>query len=145
MTQAKLTKLEQKLQDPDDWDEAMSYFLDHFGADPVFLQMSKKTRLPIILTMMGEISKQLFHKETVTLENPMMFKVREFDIIHGTCVAEGRLFTFFYLMKIHKGVFSVANLETNKVEHCSRVSALQFGDIEDEEHMYDEPWNRNPN
>jgi hypothetical protein len=145
MTQAKLAVLEQKLLHPDDWDQAMSYFFDHFGTEQEFLQMSKKTRLPIILTMMGEIGKQLFHKETLTLVNPMMFKVREYNIIHGTCVIEDRLFTFVYLMNIHKGVFSIANLETNKVEHCSRVSALQFGDIEDEDQMYDEPWNRNPN
>lgn len=145
MTQAKLETLEQKLLHSDDWDQAMSYFFDNFGTEQEFLQMSKKTRLPIILTMMGEIGKQLFHKETLTLVNPMMFKVKEFNIIHGTCVTEGRLFTFVYLMNIHKGVFSIANLETNKVEHCSRVSALQFGDIEDEDQMYDEPWNRNPN
>jgi hypothetical protein len=145
MTQAKLATLEQKLLHSDDWDQAMSYFFDHFGTEQEFLQMSKKTRLPIILTMMGEIGKQLFHKEMLTLVNPMMFKVKEFNIIHGTCVTEGRLFTFVYLMNIHKGVFSIANLETNKVEHCSRVSALQFGDLEDEDQMYDEPWNRNPN
>ena len=107
--------------------------------------MSVKTRLPVIMTMMGEIGKQLFHKDEVALVNPMMFKVKEFDLIHGTCLTEGRLITFVYLMNIHKGVFSIANLQTMKVEHCSRVSALPIGTLQDEENMYKEPWNTNPN
>ncbi len=145
MNQAKLDRLEEKLQDPEDWDQAMNYFFDHFGTEPEFLEMSQKTRLPIILTMMGEIGKQLFHKEEVALVNPMMFKVKEFNLVHGTCVTEGRLITFVYLMNIHKGVFSIANLQTMKVEHCSRVSALPLGSVEDEDHMYSEPWNINLN
>jgi len=146
MTQAKLEILEQKLLHPNDWDEAMNYFFDHFGTEPDFLEMSKKTRLPIILTMMGEIGKQLFHKNTVALVNPMMFKVKEFGMIHGTCITEGRLITFVYLMNIHKGVFSIANLATNKVEHCSRVSALPLGKLDDDDdQIYEEPWNINPN
>ena len=99
MNQAKLDRLEEKLQDPEDWDQAMNYFFDHFGTEPEFLEMSQKTRL----------------------------------------------ITFVYLMNIHKGVFSIANLQTMKVEHCSRVSALPLGSVEDEDHMYSEPWNINLN
>lgn len=145
MTQAKLATLEEKLLHPDDWDEAMSYFFDHFGTEPEFLELSRKTRLPIILTMMGEIGKQLFHKDAVALVNPVMFKVKEFNMIHGTCIAEGRLFTFVYLTHVHKGVFHIANLETMKVEHSSRVSALPLDELPDEDQMYEEPWNSNPN
>ncbi|MBX2893121.1 MAG: hypothetical protein KF734_19580 [Saprospiraceae bacterium] len=145
MTQAKLATLEEKLLHPDDWDQAINYFFDHFGTEPAFLELSKKTRLPIILTMMGEIGKKLFQKEAVALVNPMMFKVKEFNMIHGTCIIEERLITFVYLMNIHKGVFSIANLQTNKVEHCSRVSALPLTELNDEQEMYEEPWNSNPN
>jgi hypothetical protein len=145
MTQAKLATLEQKLLHPDDWDEAMNYFFDHFGNDSEFLELSKKTRLPIILTMMGEIGKQLFHKDAVALVNPMMFKVKEYNMIHGTCITEGRLIAFVYLMNIHKGVFSITNLATMQIEHCSRASALPIGHLENESELYEEPWNINPN
>lgn len=130
---------------PDEWDRAMNYFFDHFGTEPEFLAMSRKTRLPIILTMLGEVMKQLLHLEEVALINPAMFKVDKFHMIHGTCLSEGRLITFVYLQDIHKGVFCIASLINMRVEHCSRVSALPLGSWEDEEQMYREPWNQSPN
>ena len=145
MTQAKLATLEEIILHPSNWDDATNYFLDHFATEPAFLEMSQKTSLPIIIEMMGELAKHLFQKEAVALVNPMMFKVKPFHMIHGTCVVEGRLITFVYLTTVHKGVFSVGNLATQKMEHSSRVSALPLGSMDDEDEMYQEPWNSNPN
>lgn len=145
MTQAKLATLEEIILHPDNWDDATSFFLDHFAAEPAFMQMSRKTSLPIIIQMMGELAKHLFQKKEVALVNPTMFKVKAFNMIHGTCFAGGRLITFVYLTTIHKGVFSVGDLATNKLEHSTRVSALPLGNLDDEDEMYQEPWNTNPN
>ncbi|MFN0014515.1 MAG: hypothetical protein ACKVU2_08195 [Saprospiraceae bacterium] len=145
MTQAKLATLEEIILHPSDWDGATNYFLDHFATVPAFLEMSKKTSLPIIIKMMGELAKHLFQKDAVALVNPMMFKVKLFHMIHGTCLVEGRLITFVYLTTVHKGVFSVGNLTTHKMEHSSRVSALPLDHMDDEDEMYQEPWNANPN
>lgn len=145
MTQAKLALLEQKLLHPTDWDQAITYFFDHFATEKAFIGMSRKTHQPIIVTMMGELGKQLFHKRAVAIMDPTVFKVKEFNMLHGTCLMEGRLITFVYLMNAHKGIFSVANLATNKMEHCSRVSALALNDLDAGDDIYEEPWNKTPN
>ncbi|MEQ1746203.1 MAG: hypothetical protein ABMA02_12310 [Saprospiraceae bacterium] len=145
MTQAKLATLEEIILHPSNWDDATNYFLDHFATEPAFLQMGQKTSLPIIIKMMGELAKHLFQKEAVALVNPMMFKVKKFHMIHGTCLVEGRLITFVYLTTVHKGVFTVSNLALQKMEHSSRVSALPLDQMDDEDEMYQEPWNANPN
>lgn len=38
-----------------------------------------------------------------------------------------------------------ANLATNKMEHCSRVSALPLDDLDNDTDIYEEPWNKTPN
>jgi hypothetical protein len=144
MTQAELETLEQKVLHPDKWEEAMPYFFDHFGTLQAFLDLSERTSLPIVLTMLGQIGKVLFQKEAVSLLNPSMFKVKTFNMLHGSCIIENKLVAFVYLMNIHKGVFSISNLETLKMEHCSRVSALPIASLDDDG-MYQEPWNANPN
>jgi hypothetical protein len=145
MKDAKLATLEDIILHPDNWDDATGYFLNHFATDPAFMDMSKKANLPIIIKMMGELCKQLFKKDTVALVNPTMFRVKSLHMIHGTCVVERQLIMFVYLTSIHKGVFSIGNPFTNDTMHSSRITALPLGDLDDEDTMYREPWDTNPN
>lgn len=145
MTNAKLATLEEIILHPDNWDDATGYFLNHFATEQAFMEMSHKTSFPIIIKMIGELCRQLFKKDSVALVNPTMFRVKPLHMIHGTCMAEGKLILFVYLTSIHKGVFSIGNPFTNDTMHSSRITALPLGDLDGEDNMYQEPWNSNPN
>lgn len=141
MTREKLAELEKRILHPNDWDKAMGYFLDHFGVHKEFMDISQKTQLPIVVKMMGEMAKYVFKKQSVAFVNPMIFRVKEFNMIHGHALVEGKTLAFVYLTHIHKGVFCIGDPLTGALFHSTRISALPLGNLDKDTDVYQEPWN----
>ena len=128
MTEAKLAILKKKLLQPKNFSDAMDYFLDHFATTVELIDRSEKVKIKVIEDMLAQICGQLFKKEPVILSGLMVFRIKEFKMIHSNCFAEGRQIVLFYLTDVDKGVFAVSNLATMKTEHVGRVSTLPLGD-----------------
>jgi len=118
MTEAKFNILKQKVQDPHDWDAALHYFLDHFSNDGQLFKRSQKVHIPLIQQLFGELCVGLFRKSPVPLIGLSVFRVKEFGLIHGSCMAEGKHILCIYLTDIHQGVFGISYLLGQRLEHA---------------------------
>jgi len=145
VTDDKLAGLAKIIQHPDKWEDTTKYFLDHFASDQEFMDLGKRTRITVILKVIGEIAKKVLNKPMVAIENPIMFRVKSMNMIHGSCTSEGWVMMFVYLTDIHKGVFSTSKPFSKEQAFSSRITALPMTDLDDEDQIYQEPWNINPN
>lgn len=141
----KMAQLAKHIQHPDKWEESTQYFLDHFASDQEFMEMGKKTRIDVLLKIMGEVAKKVLNKPVVRIENPQMYRVKSMNMIHGSCTSEGWVMMFVYLTNIHKGVFMTTKPFTKGQSFSSRITALPLTGLDDEDKIYEEPWNNNPN
>ena len=63
MTYQHLAQLEHLLMHEASFEKTYSYFMDHFGVNPAFIDVGQKTSVPNIITMLVEITRQFFQKE----------------------------------------------------------------------------------
>ncbi len=140
-----LARLAEIVQHPDKWEDSTKYFLDHFASDQEFMEMGKRTRIDVLLKIMGEVAKKVLNKSLVRIENPQMYRVKSMNMIHGSCTSEGWVMMFVYFTNIHKGVFSTTKPFSNQTGFSSRVTALPMPELDNEERLYGDQWNMNPN
>lgn len=138
MTEAKLSILKKKLQHPNDWDKSLLYFMDEFVPQKSFWEKSRRAEIPVFTTMIGELCTDVFRKSPVALVGLQVFKMKELGIVHGLCRAEGHDIIFFYVTKMHKGVFGIVT-RNGRLKHSTRLTALPPEELGDEaEQLYED-------
>ena len=145
MTDAMLNTLKEKLLHPKDWEQALFYFFDHFANEKAFIEMGKKAKIPIFETLIGELCLDLFRQSPVKIEELQVFKVKEFDLIHGGCFVGNHFIVFIYLTKLHRGVFGIADKFNGNLKHTTRITALPPEELKDEDLLYGDYNEMNPN
>ncbi len=109
MTHKKLAGLKKYILHPNGWDKAIGYFLDYFGVHKAFTGISHSTQRPVVVKMMGEMARYLFKKQPVAFVNPMIFRIKALNTIHGHARVEGNTLAFVYLTHIHKAIFCIGS------------------------------------
>ena len=135
MTEAKIKLLKKKIQHPNDWDQALHYFLGQFAPDKQLFGRSQKVRIPIFQEMVGQICVEVFKKSPIPLVALSVFRIKDIGLIHGSCYAEGKHILFLYFTDLHKGVFGIS--QAGYLIHATRITALPSKELEKMEVIYE--------
>jgi hypothetical protein len=97
-----LSLLLQKLQHPTDYENAVSYFLEEFAGDEVFVGQSISTDAPHLLAVVRHVAAGALGGGA-QLEAARVFHLPEFGFYHGNAAVAGGIALFFYFEKVDVG------------------------------------------
>jgi hypothetical protein len=86
--------------------DVWTYFLDHFGENPAFIELGERTSSPMLEAILVEIGRALYHRDVKLIET-LLTRLPEHDFIHGGCLLGGCLTNVIYFEDIQTGVLAV--------------------------------------
>jgi len=101
-----LRVLREHLLHPTDYELAVSYFLQEFGADAAFLEQGMDDRPAQLLAVLRHVAAKLLGVST-DLETARVLNVPELGCYHGSAFVEERALIFFYLREADTGVMAM--------------------------------------
>lgn len=121
---SKLETLKEKTIAGGSFAAIFDYFFDHFGEDPAFFDLGVQTRHALLESLLESVAGLLFKKK-ITLESLFIIRVPKTGFIHGGCVANGRMMSFFYFEDIDMGLAAIT-MGGGKPTQLSRFSAKRL-------------------
>lgn len=101
-----LTTLKDKLLHAKTFADVQTYFLDHFGDQPEFMELGERHRDPFLEAVFASVAEQL-HNGRVPVTNVMLKRLPEHGFIHGSALLGGRLATLLYFEELRRGLIAV--------------------------------------
>ena len=98
--------LKEKLAKASDISSAYEYFLDHFGEDPEFLKIGKRTQSPELEAFALAIGQQLYGKQCV-VRNMLIERIPNTPLIHGVCRIHNHNANLLYFDDVKVGVIGI--------------------------------------
>lgn len=102
----KLDELKKLLAATDDLNRAFSFFLDHFGNDPAFIQCGKVAKHEMLKLVLKSVCDDLFEKQG-KVTNLKLFNAAKTKFFHGLCQMGGKTASFFYFDEIEMGMICI--------------------------------------
>jgi hypothetical protein len=106
MDLALLHTLKSKLTFGTEFQEAQSYFFDHFAEDEEFLSLGARFEDPFLKSLLETVAAQLFGRET-KIDDLLLIRLKEQYFIHGNCFLGGRVATILYFEDVEQGLLSI--------------------------------------
>ena len=101
-----LATLKDKLLHAKTFADVQTYFLDHFGDQPEFMDLGERHRDPFLEAVFASVAEQL-HNRRVPVTNVMLKRLPEHGFVHGSALLGGRLATMLYFEEPRRGLISV--------------------------------------
>jgi hypothetical protein len=95
--------LRERMLHPTDYEKAVSYFLEEFAGDKVFVQASDPEQMPHLLAVLGKVVAKAVG-DTVKIEGALVSYLRAHKFVHGNARAGGRIVLFFYFEEVDTGM-----------------------------------------
>jgi hypothetical protein len=108
MTPDKLKRLETLLNESEDFNEIFSFYMDHFADHRLFIEKSKKAKVPFLKEILRQAAAAFFRKIPVSIIGFAALDNERLSILHGGGFVEGHLFNCFYCKRINKGMFVIS-------------------------------------
>lgn len=102
----KLLTLKDKMIKAKDFAEPCNYFLDHFGEKPAFMKLGAKADTAFLQPILQQIGKRLLNQEVAVVILPVT-EIAEHHFLHGACLLNGKLASFFYFRDIDMGILTL--------------------------------------
>lgn len=121
-----LQELERRLLHDEAFEATSSYFMEHFGENPEFMNMGTRTSVPMMTNVLGELCKRHFQTDEVKLIGLQVINVPKYKMLHGYVMVNEYLLIFFYCKNISKGLVSMTPMPPtpNSVVHYFRFSSV---------------------
>ncbi len=104
MTAEKLKQLETSLAENEEFQETFKFFMDHFADHRIFIEQSKKVKLPFLNTLVKEAARFFLRKDQLVLVGFRVTESARLNIYHGSATTEGHHLVFFYCKRINQGM-----------------------------------------
>lgn len=125
----KLLILKDKLVTAEDFNEPWTYFFDHFGTDPEFMNLGHKADPTFLEEIIQQVGQQLF-QGNVTLSAMLLTEIQDYQFLHGTCVLQGnrgsRLVTIMYFKDIDVGMLALTSSPMSGQVLFARFSTIKI-------------------
>ena len=129
MELSQLAALKEKLVRTKVLADIQTYFLDHFGENPEFMELGEEYADPFLEEILRHVGKELCGR-IVAVDNVLLLRLAEEGFIHGHCAIAGRMGSVLYFEDIRQGllsvVWSLVPPETKFVRFSARTLP-QFG------------------
>jgi hypothetical protein len=118
-----LATLKEKLADATDFTDVWTYFFDHFGEDPEFINAGARGEHPFLASIIAQIGAELFGRK-VRVENLLLTHLPDHAFYHGGFTVANRLGNVIYFDDVQTGLLAVimspASNETKFVRFTGR-------------------------
>jgi hypothetical protein len=111
--QQHLEELKKQLQISQDFSDIGSYFMDHFGEDPDFMSLSKKTNHPLLLDLMRMTAKEKFGCHVNKKRCIFLTHECNLNFFHGVCNTGTGLIVVFFFKDIDMGMMIHTDFSRN--------------------------------
>lgn len=101
-----LSTLKQKLIRGTEFQEAQTYFFDHFAEDEEFLSLGQRHEDSLLKALLTTVTSQVFGQET-EFDDLLLIRLKEHYFIHGNGIVGGRVATVLYFEDIEQGLLSI--------------------------------------
>ena len=102
----KLGQLKEKVFAADDLSSAYSFFFDHLGNNPSFMQRGKRAKHEIITAVLKTMCNDIFgDKSKVT--NVKLFNAAKTSFFHGICQMNSKPASVLYFEDIEMGMIAI--------------------------------------
>ena len=98
--------LRERMLHPDNYELAVSYFLEEFAGDEEFVQGSDPDEAPHLRAVVLHVASKALD-QAIRLEDWKGFQVREHRFYHGGGAVSGHRVLFFYFREIDTGIAAV--------------------------------------
>ena len=125
MTYQHVQELEHRLLHDDAFEKTHAYFMDNFAEKPAFSKLGKRTNVPYLTTMIGELCRQFFKKDAIAMNHFTVIKVEAYQLLHGFVQVEGLFMVFCYSKKVNRGTACMLNMANrNEQAHYFRITPV---------------------
>ena len=104
----KLSTLKEKLMVAEDFKDPWEYFFEHFGENPLFLQLGQQATNPMLKAVVTKIGQQVFQRQDITVNHLLITEIEAHQFLHGAGFIEGLVVTIFFFKDIDMGLFAMA-------------------------------------
>ncbi len=125
MTDKHLAKLKADLVKAERFADVYTYFFDHLGEDPAFLDRGRREENAFLKAVLPHVAEELLHKP-VKMVDFLAIRLEDQPFLHGSCQFAGHLMTFFYFEDIAKGLAAVVSILNPKETHFIRFSGQRL-------------------
>ena len=101
-----LSTLKQKLVHGTEFQEAQTYFFDHFAEDEEFLGLGERHEDRFLKSIIETVATQLFGRPIV-IDDLLLIRLKDHYFIHGNCILGGRVATILYFEDVEQGLLSI--------------------------------------
>lgn len=119
--QEHLAELKTLLVEGKEFDKIYTYFFDHLGENNDFLRLGKKDPRSGMESVLEVVTGEMF-KKRVKIDNLMAFRIPNEPFLHGTCMIEASIMTFFFFEDIAVGLAGLMSLLNPTHTLCVRFT-----------------------
>lgn len=128
MNLGELATLRKCLLEAKDLGDAYSYFFDHFGSDPGFVDLGQKMKDPRrMLEILGQIVANVLHKTSAIAPLVIMY-LPEHRFVHGALDVGTHIVSFFYFEDVESGLCAIGGADSAGPSQFVRFSLVQTPD-----------------
>ena len=114
--------LQEHLLHPTNYEKAFGYFLDEFGGDVKFAQMSVPHALPALTPLLERILAKALSKPT-KIQQIHLSALTDHRFYHGAGVADGHALMIIFFAELQKGLMAIIPGPNGAME-CARFSVI---------------------
>jgi hypothetical protein len=110
----KLPILKDKMIKAKDFADPCNYFLDHFGENPAFMRAGAPADAAFLKPILERIGQRLLNQAVALTVLPAA-AIADHHFLHGACLFNGKLASFFYFRDIDMGILTLLQSPTSGV------------------------------
>ena|SRR5258708_40226079 len=126
MNLGRLEKLKEKLTSSKNLGDIATYFFDHFGENPAFMDLGRPTKNATLESFIATIGGQLCGSNKVVVSHLMLVQVPNTHFIHGGCFINGRMGNVIYFDDIEVGLLALVATKPGGNTLFSRFSCRKL-------------------
>jgi hypothetical protein len=123
-----LNVLREKITTATDFSQPWNYFFDHFGENPLFVNVGKRVSHPELESVLKQVSWRLIGKVNVKLADLLVIEVAEYAFYHGIYFLEGRMSSFMFFADINLGMVGIVPARSGGDTQFGRFSLTTVTD-----------------
>jgi hypothetical protein len=123
----RLPALKMKMATGTDFTAVFHFFFEHFGEKPDFMKLGKKIDHPMLAQVLTHVAGSVF-RNAANIKHSTFLHLPDQHFIHGSCIFEGVMASFFYFEDLDAGMASLMSPGSLRVQ-VVRFSIKQMGKV----------------
>ena len=119
MDLSKIQDLKRRLAECTDFVAFWEYYFDNFAENREFINLGRQVTGRRMHQILGEVAVRVLGKTELELRKPVLVEQPESNLVHGSCMVEGKVICILFFSDLDLGMAAVSELSgTFKTTYC---------------------------